>query len=150
MRLIGGAWCLAALILTNYYSSALISFITSANPQPLVNSAEELANKDNVGLVVLKNYVVGSTISVWLTILFIVNLPQIITIELQNRDTPMRKKLDDKLKSSPFSHYCSKPNECIEQVVQTGKNVYIHVIILIVRIIFIIIIYKVCFHFLYY
>ena len=64
MRLIGGAWCLAALILTNYYSSALISFITSANPQPLVNSAEELANKDSVGLVVLKNYVVGSTISV--------------------------------------------------------------------------------------
>jgi len=47
----------------------------------------------------------------------------------------MRKKLDDKLKSNPFSHYCSKPNECIEQVVQTGKNVYIHVI-LTVRIIF--------------
>lgn len=64
MRLIGGAWCLAALILTNYYSSALISFITSAHPQPLVNSVEELANKDNVGLGVLKNYAIASTISV--------------------------------------------------------------------------------------
>ncbi len=64
MRLVGGAWCLAALVLTNYYSSTLTALITSAKPQPLVNSVEELAEKDNVGLAVLKGYGVATTISV--------------------------------------------------------------------------------------
>lgn len=64
MQLAGGAWCLAALILTNYYSSALTSLITSTTPQPLVNSVEELASKDNVGLVVVKGYNIASNIAV--------------------------------------------------------------------------------------
>lgn len=56
MRLAGGAWCIAALILTNYYSSTLTSFITTTIPQPLVNSVEEFANNDHIDLVVLKDY----------------------------------------------------------------------------------------------
>jgi len=64
MRLVGGAWCLAALVLTNYYSTTLTALITSAKPQPLVNSVEELADNNNVGLAVLKGYGVASTISV--------------------------------------------------------------------------------------
>ncbi len=64
MRFAGGAWCLAALILTNYYSGALTSLITSSNPHPLVDSVEDLAIKDNVKLVVVKEYGVATEILV--------------------------------------------------------------------------------------
>lgn len=65
MRLAGGAWCIGALILTNYYSSALTSLITVSVPQFLVNSVEELAHNDNIGLVVVKvNYMYNEVISV--------------------------------------------------------------------------------------
>ena len=56
MRLAGGAWCIAALILTNLYSSVLISFITTASPVPIVNSVKEMANDENVALVIVKGY----------------------------------------------------------------------------------------------
>ena len=54
MRLAGGAWCIAALILTNYYSSVLTSLITVSSPVPIVNSVEDVANNDDIELVVLK------------------------------------------------------------------------------------------------
>ena len=56
MRLAGGAWCIAALILTNFYSSVLTSLITASIPVPIVNSVEEMAYNDNIGLVVAKNW----------------------------------------------------------------------------------------------
>ena len=64
MRLAGGAWCIAALILTNFYSSVLTSLITASIPVPIVNSVEELANNGNVELVVAKNWGAATLISV--------------------------------------------------------------------------------------
>jgi len=64
MRLAGGAWCIAALILTNFYSSVLTSLITLSLPVPIVNSVEELANNDNVDLVIAKNWGASLLISV--------------------------------------------------------------------------------------
>ena len=56
MRLAGGAWCIAALILTNYYSSVLTSLITASNPIPITNSVEEMANNEAIELVILKGF----------------------------------------------------------------------------------------------
>jgi len=39
----------------------------SPNPEPLVNSPQELADKDEVALVVFKNYAVDITIMVWVS-----------------------------------------------------------------------------------
>ena len=61
MRLAGGAWCIAALILTNYYSSILTSLITVSNsPVPIANSVEDVANNDDIELVVLKVHMSGT------------------------------------------------------------------------------------------
>jgi len=56
MRLAGGAWCIAALILTNFYSSVLTSLITASIPVPIVNSVEEMAYNENIEVVVVKNW----------------------------------------------------------------------------------------------
>ena len=52
MRLTGGAWCIAALILTNYYSSVLTSLIAVFSPASIANSIEDVANNDDIELVI--------------------------------------------------------------------------------------------------
>ncbi len=64
MRLAGGAWCIAALILINFYSSVLTSLITVSSPVPIVNSVEELSNNDNVKLVIQKGFGTSAFIAV--------------------------------------------------------------------------------------
>ena len=66
MRLAGGAWCIAALILTNYYSSVLTSLITVSSPVPIANSVEEVANNDDIELVIQKGYGAAAIIAVGL------------------------------------------------------------------------------------
>jgi len=56
MRLAGGAWCIAALILTNFYSSVLTSLITVSTAVPLVNSVEEAAKNEDIKLVIQKGF----------------------------------------------------------------------------------------------
>ena len=64
MRLAGGAWCIAALILTNFYSSVLTSLITVSIPVPIVNSVKELANRDSIELIIQKGFGTAAYISV--------------------------------------------------------------------------------------
>ena len=65
MRFAGGAWCIAALILTNYYSSILTSLITVSNsPVPIANSVEEVANNNDIELVIQKGYGAAAVIAV--------------------------------------------------------------------------------------
>jgi len=64
MRLAGGAWCIAALILTNYYSSILTSLIAVSSPVPIADSVEEVANNDDIELVILKGFGAAAIIAV--------------------------------------------------------------------------------------
>jgi len=64
MRLAGGAWCIAALILTNYYSSVLTSLITASSPVPIANSVEEMANNEDIELVIVKGRAIAVMIAV--------------------------------------------------------------------------------------
>jgi len=64
VRLAGGAWCIAALILTNFYSSVLTALITVSIPVPIVNSVKELANHDNIELIIQKGFGTAAYISV--------------------------------------------------------------------------------------
>jgi len=64
MRLVGGAWCIAALILTIYYSSVLTSLITASSPVPIANSVEELANNDNIEVVIQDGFSTAVMIAV--------------------------------------------------------------------------------------
>lgn len=64
MRLATGAWCVALVVLINYYCSILFAFIMAPSFRPLVDSVQELAFTEDVGLVVVKNYAVDISISV--------------------------------------------------------------------------------------
>ena len=69
MRLISGAWCLSALVLTTAYCSVLTSFIMAPQYKPLVDSVEELADNDKVDLVIQKGLAVDVMIMVVQTII---------------------------------------------------------------------------------
>ena len=52
IRLIATAWCLSSFVIINSYCSILISFMTSSNRVPLVNSLHDLPSKPGVHVVV--------------------------------------------------------------------------------------------------
>ena len=63
-RLIAGAWCMTALILTTAYSSVLTAFIMAPHYKPLVDSVQELASRTDVQLVVQSAWAIDLTITV--------------------------------------------------------------------------------------
>jgi len=58
------AWILATFILVEVYSSQLYGYLMTNVPLPIVNSAEELADKPGVHLVVANGWAPDLTISV--------------------------------------------------------------------------------------
>jgi glutamate receptor, ionotropic, invertebrate len=52
IRLVAGAWCLAAFVLVNSYSSTLISFLSVSNNQPFIKSIYDIPKKPGAHLVV--------------------------------------------------------------------------------------------------
>lgn len=57
-------WLLAAFILSGFYTSQLFGYIMTNIPVPAVDSAEELANKPGVDLVVVERWAPEVTITV--------------------------------------------------------------------------------------
>ncbi len=64
LRLVGGSWCFAALILTTMYSDILIVFIMAPDIKPLVSSVQELADISKANLVVWAKYATEENILV--------------------------------------------------------------------------------------
>ena len=64
VRLLCGFWCVTVSVVTMFYSATLISFIMTPTTESLVISIEELGNRDDVGLVVFKDYATELTILV--------------------------------------------------------------------------------------
>ena len=64
MRFLIGAWCLAAAILVNSYSSVLITYVLAPNNPPLINSVYDLVQTDYIKLVVDKGRGLDVVISV--------------------------------------------------------------------------------------
>ena len=51
IRLVVGTWCLAIFVLSNYYCTLLISYVTARNPQPLIRSVQELETRHDIRIV---------------------------------------------------------------------------------------------------
>ena len=65
MRLVLGAWCIAAFVLVTAYQSLLISYILAPEMEPpIVNSLADLANKTNVQLLIEKGLPIDSFLTV--------------------------------------------------------------------------------------
>jgi len=53
--IVAGVWGLAILLLSNYYTTLLISYVAAPNPQPIIRSIYELRNRPDLRLVTDKN-----------------------------------------------------------------------------------------------
>ena len=64
IRILMVAWLMGVFILNAYYTSQLFGYLMTNIPVPVVNSAEELADKAGVDLVVLSGWAPERTITV--------------------------------------------------------------------------------------
>lgn len=64
LRLGAAAWCLGSFVLIQAYSSTLISFITTPNRKPIVNSIYDIPNVPGLKITVFKNFAVDVLIMV--------------------------------------------------------------------------------------
>ena len=58
-------WIIGTFIITQFYTSQLFGFLMTNIPVPIVSSAEELAGKPNVDLVVANGLTVDLSITVY-------------------------------------------------------------------------------------
>jgi ionotropic glutamate receptor len=63
--LLAGAWGLAVFLLTNYYTTLLISFVAAPNHHPLIQSIFDLRNRPDLRLVTDKNINIDIILSVF-------------------------------------------------------------------------------------
>ena len=64
IRILLVTWFMGVFILNAYYTSQLVGYLMINIPVPVVNSAEELADKPGVDLVVLSGWAAETTILV--------------------------------------------------------------------------------------
>ena len=63
-RILVGAWLLVALVLVNSYSSTVVSYLTLPRRKPAINSLEDLAADESVGIILQTDTLVGQRILV--------------------------------------------------------------------------------------
>ena len=64
IRILMAAWLMSAVVLAALYTTQLFGYLMTNIPLPIVNSAEELADKPGVGLVVFAGWAPELTITV--------------------------------------------------------------------------------------
>nr|CAH0099265.1 unnamed protein product [Daphnia galeata] len=58
-KIIIGSWLLAAVVLVNCYSGTVVSYLTAPRMIPSINNFEDLTASEDVGVLVIDNYVIG-------------------------------------------------------------------------------------------
>jgi hypothetical protein len=59
-----GAWLLAAMVLVNCYSGTVVSYLTAPIMMPSINTLDDLAASEDVGILMVDNNVMGQQIMV--------------------------------------------------------------------------------------
>lgn len=54
IRLVVGAWCLAAFVLGQAYNSTFVTYVIAPIAQPLINSVHDIVNDPNIRVIVEK------------------------------------------------------------------------------------------------
>jgi len=79
IRILMGAWLFGVVVLAALYTTELFGYLISNIPVPIVNSAEELAEKPGVDLVVAIGWAPDLTIRVPTKTLLLLTLSQYVT-----------------------------------------------------------------------
>jgi ionotropic glutamate receptor len=61
-RILMGAWLLAAMVLVNSYSGTVVSYLTAPIMMPSINTLDDLAASEDVGILMVDNNVMGQQI----------------------------------------------------------------------------------------
>ncbi|XP_046452807.1 uncharacterized protein LOC124200581 [Daphnia pulex] len=61
-RILMGAWLLAAMVLVNSYSGTVVSYLTAPKMMPSINTLDDLAASEDVGILMVDNNVMGQQI----------------------------------------------------------------------------------------
>ena len=133
VRLLTGAWCLSCFVLVTAYSSVLVSFLTAPDNtySQLVNSANELINKSEIGVTTNKGLIAEITFKVIIITHLSFHWQNIImymqeAAGQQETESRIATYLNQKLKEYPGQR-CDTTEQCTDQVLK-GSSVYINVI----------------------
>lgn len=63
-RILVGVWLLVATVIVNCYSGTVISYLTVPKNKPKINSFEDLAASNEVGVIIRGDFVIGQQILV--------------------------------------------------------------------------------------
>jgi hypothetical protein len=61
-RILAGVWLLVAMVLVNSYSSTIVSYLTVPKMRSPINTFEDLAASQDVGLIIKSDNVIGQQI----------------------------------------------------------------------------------------
>ncbi|EFX77451.1 hypothetical protein DAPPUDRAFT_247527 [Daphnia pulex] len=114
VRIVAAVWCLAAFVLVTGYNSLLISYVTSPNAEPLIQSIKDLGHTFDIHVVVDAGLGIDYILSVG-------------AVRATNATSGFYKEMGDKLRSYPNSR-CPKPEVCVD-LVKSGNHAYIAVTI---------------------
>lgn len=129
VRFLAGTWCLTCFVLVTAYSSVLISFVTSPNYKPLVNSIYDLPKDTRIKMTVDK----GLYPDVVFTVKQRMNVPRLYVfvyfLDEQRAEHGVFKYMGDQLRSEPDLR-CSSTDQCLDRVRNGSTYVYTQVIII--------------------
>ena len=126
-----GTWCVFAFFLVSFYTTTLISFVTSPNEQPLVNSVYDIPKKAGVNIVFDKRQYIDILLSVlflawcFLAVSVANNFNNLVINYSQTADSGILKNLAESVKRDP-SLGCTTKEMCLQKV-RDGLHVYIEV-----------------------
>lgn len=63
-RILVGGWLLVATVLVNSYSGTVVSYLTVPKMKPPINTFEDLATSEDVGILIKEDVVIGLQILV--------------------------------------------------------------------------------------
>lgn len=103
IRFLAGAWCTACFVLVTAYSSVLISFVTSPNYKPMIQSLYDIPKNPKVKITVNRGW-----------------SPDLL---FTNAEDGIFKYLGDQLRNEPDLR-CSETEQCMERV-RKGSSAYV-------------------------
>ena len=133
IRLIAGAWSLAAFVFVQAYTSTLITYIVAPTNRPLISSFNQLTERPDIHLVMKDLGLLEHLLRVFFSfkllplILFLSNNLSFITLWRILKISDDGSKLVENLKTRENKIKCNLQSECFDLVKPGTKNVYIDV-----------------------
>ena len=117
-RIVAGVWVLAAFVFVQAYQSLLITYVMAPIETPLINSAYDIAESNDINLLVKREGTIQAVLKVEISSLYIkVQKCKIPNLFPQNYNTTLFRKLVARLDNTG----CILISECVSKI-QPGSS----------------------------